>query len=191
MGIPLPPSIQAALERLRRSARGELPGALGELRARFAEETLYVLALETSARCDSLGLLAASEEDLARQGGAGRWSPRRWSLRLRSLSALAETNESLDVVHGLARREGCPDLSAGLRALFGELLEGLRESGYCRPFGEPLLVVLASDEPQDAWRASARALNPPYLAASIDAEDSGEEREDLGEEWEDSGEAWA
>lgn len=172
MGAPLPPSIRAGLERLRRSARRELPLALEELQTRFADETFYVLALETSARCDSLGLLASSEEDLARRGLRGRWSPREWSLRLRSLSPLSETNESLDVLQGLARREGCVSLQAELRALFLELLADLSESGYCRPFGEPVLALVDLYAPRGSWLESARALNPPYLWAAIKAESS-------------------
>ena len=153
---PSSPAQIAALERLRRSARAELPGALALLRARFPDETFYVLALETTRDHDSLGVLGGSEEDLRHLGEEARWVPREWSRRPPSLSSLAETNESLDLLHNLTRHEGTDRLD--LSALWSELWEDLRESGCCEAFGRPLLTVVGPREP--SWREVAESLNP-------------------------------
>ncbi|MBL4849960.1 MAG: DUF4303 domain-containing protein [Planctomycetes bacterium] len=150
------PAQVAARERLRRAARAELPSALAQLRERFPDETFYVLALQTTRAHDSLGLLGSSEEDLEHAGEEARWEPREWSRRLPSLGSLSVTNEALDLLHDLARREQAaqPDLSE----FWLELWRDLRESGCCEAFGRPLLTVVGPQTP--TWREVAEQLNP-------------------------------
>lgn len=153
---PDPTPEEAASEWLLRSARVELPAALGLLRQRFPEETFYVLALQTTPQHDSLGLLGATEEEAERLGEAGIWEPRDWTRRLPDLSALSETHDALDHLQGLSRRAGQGPVD--LSRLWIHLLAELRESGHCERFGRPLLTLVGARTP--SWREVAEQLNP-------------------------------
>lgn len=150
------PERVVARERLLRSARLELPGALVLLRERFPEETFYVVALQTTREHDSLGLIGATEEEAERLGEEALWDPRAWTRRLPDLSSLNETHDALDLLQAVARREGTgpPKLSL----LWIHLLAELRESGCCDAFGRPLLTLVGARNP--GWREVAESLNP-------------------------------